>query len=160
MQPCGLFILPQHGYVAATPDGVVTDSQSKEVGLIEVKCYYSTATQGKKGIGRAYTPLRLKIGENGKILLGIKEKHYYQVQGALNITSKPWCDYVAWIPSGIFIQTIKREQRPWSKEMFPKLKWFFFNCIRPEIASPQHKRGLIIREREVVQVKKRNQPCT
>ena len=109
VQPCDLFISPQHGYVAASPDGVVTDSRSKEVGLTEVKCYYTVVTQGQKTIGRAYTPQKaaasikscaLKIGEDGKILLGIKQKHYYQVQGALNITFKPLCDSVVWTPSG------------------------------------------------------------
>ena len=73
VQPCGLFISLQHGYVAATPDGVVTDSQSKEVGLLEVKCYYSAVTQGQTAVRRAYTPQEaaasikscpLKIGED------------------------------------------------------------------------------------------------
>ncbi|KAL9975225.1 hypothetical protein ACROYT_G012358 [Oculina patagonica] len=95
----------------------------------------------------------LEIKPNGKLALKKNHDHYYQVQGQMFITGYEWCDYVVWTPSGIHIERIAFDNDFWQEKMFPNLKWFYFNCLLPEIASPRHPQGLSIREPVTVEVR-------
>ena len=105
VNPAGLFICKEQGYLAASPDGVVV-VKGLAKGLTEVKCPYSAIRKGKT----AYSPLEaakrsksfpLEVNSNGKLALKKNHHHMYQVQGQLHITGYEWCDYVVWTPSGL-----------------------------------------------------------
>ncbi|KAL9983200.1 hypothetical protein ACROYT_G005338 [Oculina patagonica] len=134
----------KYGYLGASPDGIVVLKGSLVKGLIEVKCPYSATRKGVK-----YTPMEaaqnikklpLEIKPNGKLSL---KKITTIVQGQMFITGYKWCDYVVWTPSGIHIERIAFDNDFWQEKMIPNLKWFYFNCILPEIASPRHPQGIL-----------------
>ena len=156
VQQAGLFICSEHGYLAASPDGIVVlkGSPSRK-GLVEVKCPYSATRK----TGKAYTPMEaakkiknfpLEVKPNGQLALKKNHNHFYQVQGQLHITGYKWCDYVVWTPSGLHVERIEYDAAFWERKMFPNLKWFYFNCLLPETASPRHPQGLPIREPSTV----------
>lgn len=155
VHPAGLYISREHGYLAASPDGVVLIKAGLSKALVEVKCPYSAIRKGEK----AYTPLEaaknvksfpLEVNSNGKLMLKKNHHHMYQVQGQLHITGYQWCDYVVWTPSGLHVERIEYSKQFWETKMFPNLKWVFFNCLLPEIASPRHPQGLPVREPNTV----------
>lgn len=150
VHPAGLFICKEHGYLAASPDGVIVINGFAK-GLTEVKCPYSAIRKQQT----AYSPFEaaqkiknfpLEVNSNGKLSLKKNHHHMYQVQGQLHITGYKWCDYVVWTPSGLHIERIQYSETFWEKKMFPNLKWFYFNCLLPEVASPRHPQGLPVRE--------------
>ena len=70
----------------------------------------------------------------------------------MHLAEMLWCDYVVWIPTGIHVERISRDTEFWNKDICPKLKWLFYICLLPKIASPHHTKGLPIREQPEVKV--------
>lgn len=62
-------------------------------------------------------------------------------QGQHRITRRKYCIFALWTPEGIKITTIDKDGEFWEKEMFPKLKKFYINCVLPEIVDPRHSRS-------------------
>ena len=71
-----------------------------------------------------------------QIALRKNHNYYYQVQGAMAVTHRSWCDFVEWTPRGIYIEKIRANPDFWSQKMLPKLESFYMNAILPERASP------------------------
>lgn len=84
---------------------------------------------------------------NGKVTLQKNHKYYYQIQGALGITGRKWCDFVVWTPQGVSIERIRFDDDFW-KSMVPKLEQFFDTAVLPELAAPQLPNGRPIIEPE------------
>ena len=80
-------------------------------------------------------------------LLRLKRKHnyFYQVQGLMAITGRPWCDFVVWTPKGLSVERISFDVEFWST-VKPKLVDFHRSAILPELALPRHPSGQPIRE--------------
>ena len=140
------------------------DISTGDRGLLEVKCFYSATQKGIKERKCAYTPqeaavllkdCHIKKSTTGHLMLGKNEGHHFQAQGAMQIAKAGWCEYVAWTPAGIFIERIRKDDNFWTEKMLPNLKWFFYNCLLPELASPRHLKGASIREPEGVVIKKK-----
>ena len=164
VSPAGLFISHEYGFLDASRDDIVEDSWTSEKGLLEIKCYYSATDKGLRERNMAYTPREaahlfkgcpLKATSTGQLMLVENKSHYFQVQGALQIARVNWCDYAAWTPSGIYIQRIQRDNHFWEKKMLPNLKWFFYNCMLPELASLRYLMGAPIQEPEDVVIKQK-----
>ncbi|XP_078655620.1 uncharacterized protein LOC144902215 [Branchiostoma floridae x Branchiostoma belcheri] len=140
VSPCGLIISTEHGFLAATPDGKVEQSNG-EIGLLEVKCPYS-AVKGPQPLTPLEAAKQFKsfpLQEvNGTLQLPKKHDYYYQIQGQLKIAKLQWADFAVWTPAGIHIQRISQDEVFWNTAMFPNLKWFFYNCMLPELACPRY----------------------
>lgn len=141
----GLVISTSNPCLASSPDGWVEDnSTSQKDGIVEFKCPYAS---------RDVTPSEACSKkdffctlEEGQVKLKNKHNYYYQVQGAMAISKKPWCDFVVWTPKGISIQRIQQDSTFWSDSMLPKLLSFYENALLPELAAPEHPNGRPIRE--------------
>ena len=141
----GLVIDEQHGWLACTPDNLVTDARNTNNphGLVEYKCPYSarTTTIQEEALKKDFFANII----NGKVTLKKSHKYYYQVQSQMAICRRAWCDFVIWTPKGITIETINFDPIFW-KEIFPKLETFYDKAILPELVSPRFPQGQPIRE--------------
>ena len=159
VRECGLYVDESHPWLAASPDGVIFCPRDNTQGLLEIKCPYTAGATLKISPVEAATHKDCKgfcsALQGNELRLKESHKFYYQVQGQLHITKFQWCDFVIWTPSGMYIERIRRDDDFWTDSMFPKLKYFFFNCLLPGIASPRHPRNMAIREPQGVSLKRK-----
>ena len=69
----------------------------------------------------------------------LKKKHFYQVQGLLNILQLNWCDFIVRRvnPHDMVIERIFKDETIWD-EMVLKLTSFYKSHLLPELAVPRH----------------------
>uniref|UniRef100_A0A1B6E5X2 Uncharacterized protein n=1 Tax=Clastoptera arizonana TaxID=38151 RepID=A0A1B6E5X2_9HEMI len=84
-----------------------------------------------------------KNGEVGDI--NRNHHFYYQIQGQLRVTRRQFCYFTLWLPKGIKITKIDRDDEFWKEKMFPKLERFYMDCLLPELIDPRHNRSMPIR---------------
>ena len=125
----GLVIQPNLFWLAASPDGLVSDhSDSRKVGLIEIKCLKLKCN---------YTPQEILQDtkfyvhyDDGKLQL--KKDHAYgyytQIQMAMGLSNVQFCDFVVFTFKGMIIVRV-----PFDKIYFEllvkKLNWFYKRYI-------------------------------
>ncbi|KAB0805121.1 hypothetical protein PPYR_02091 [Photinus pyralis] len=90
MEPAGLYVDFDHGFLGASPDGLVGSTH-----LVEVKCLYSVHKSGKtlEEAAKSETSLCLSVTD-GKVQLKRNHKYFYQIQGQLNICQREACYFV------------------------------------------------------------------
>ena len=137
--------------MAASPDGLVFDCSETgdPCGLLEIKF---------PGRGEKFSLVDLCTKPehkpsafilryaDGKFYLKTTHKYYYQIQGQLYITGRPWYDFVVWTPSYTSVKCIWFDSTLWSKKIYPRLREFYINSLLPELTSPRHPSGQSIRE--------------
>lgn len=97
----GFHIHPEHGWLGASPDGLIGND-----GVLEIKC-----------------PISKKDSDEFESIY--KQMHYYaQVQVELYCTGRLWCDFYQWSPVGEMLERIKIDNE-WIDENIPKLKDFY-----------------------------------
>lgn len=101
----------------ASPDGFVTDMETGEMGLIEIKCLRS-ANHLYKVIATQEVP----------------EEHIAQIQMQMWITDRAWCDFVAYdsrLPEGlkIFVKRVERDDK-YIKMLEGEVRKFLTECDR------------------------------
>ncbi|KAJ8305331.1 hypothetical protein KUTeg_015876 [Tegillarca granosa] len=125
--PTGLFISPEHPYLAASPAGKIPINLYEAVKTVSNFC--------------------LELDGNN---LKLKRTHdyFYQIQGQLNITDFPWADFVVRTvnPYQIHIERIKIDKDFWLNIMLPKLHAFYHKALLPELAHPSNNTTTGIRE--------------
>ena len=95
--PCIILTLQWDNWLAASPDGLVLDCSDYDntFGLLEIKC---PARAEKISLVDLCTKRELKPLSfflqyiDRKFYLKTTHSYYYQVQGQLYITGRPWCD--------------------------------------------------------------------
>lgn len=108
VQYTGQHIHREHDWLAASPDGLVSDS-----GLIEVKCPY-----------------------RGTYTSADEVPHYIeQMQLQMEVTQRDWCDFVIWRDDTIIIERIARNAQ-WLANNLPALSAFMAD-YRETIASDE-----------------------
>lgn len=139
---CGLFIDREHGWLGASPDGLIHDPATcgDPDGVLEIKCPFSV--RSIKINEAAQTPGFYCQWKDGQLHLKRNHKYYYQVQGQMAITGRNWCDFVVWTECDIFIERIKYRHNFWIEECMPKLANFYDKCVLPEIVAPRYPLGL------------------
>lgn len=82
--------------IGGSPDGLVGKD-----GMVEIKCPRSMYNK-------------------------IKDEHYDQIQGCLQIFDRQWCDYVVYSTSDkkIFVQRIRRDDKYWQEVLYPQIQDF------------------------------------
>ncbi|CAG2229845.1 unnamed protein product [Mytilus edulis] len=63
--------------------------------------------------------------------------YYTQVQGQIAITGRKWCDLFIFTVNGYLQQRIVLDEETFYNVLFPNLKYFFINCILPELLNPK-----------------------
>ena len=137
--------------MAASPGCLFLDCSETDdpCGLLKIKCppcgeKFSLVNLCTKP---EHKPLALFLRyANGKFYLKTMHKYYYQIQGQLYITSRSWCDFVVCTLSYTSIECIWFDSTLWSKKMYQQLRVFYMNSLLPELISPNHPSGQLIRE--------------
>ena len=116
MQKCGLFIHPDHPYLAATPDGLVEPDA-----VLEVKCPY-TGRESKIQPGKDFPSLEKK---KGPLALKKSHHHYDQVQGELWLSKRSVCHYFVYTKVDSQIIDVLFDKAYCESCLLPKLKSFY-----------------------------------
>ena len=86
-----------------------------------------------------------KVGSTGKPELKWAHDFFHKVQGTMVITTRSWCNFVVWTPTGISVERIPFDSRLWAKTK-PKLLSFYNKAVLPVLTLPQPTHGQPIRE--------------
>ena len=83
---------------------------------------------------------------NGQLRLKRSHHYFAQVQGQMAIGAQPWRDFVVHTRQDIHVEHLFYDEEFWNRTLLPKLTSFYDNCVAPEIVSPLHSLGLLIRD--------------
>lgn len=126
VKDCGMFILKDAPFLAATPDGLIGKDE-----IVEVKCPYtgrdSTVTSGKNFPFLTETPSGLKLKRN--------HKYYYQIQGQLFITKRARCYFIVYTFKDLFVEVIDVDTEYVQHSMLPRLQLFYEKYFRKFIVK-------------------------
>ncbi|XP_043227776.1 uncharacterized protein LOC122384449 [Amphibalanus amphitrite] len=97
LQACGLFIDKEHGFLAATPDSLVTCSCCGN-GVVEVKCSYCHKDDTGPLPLMENNMFEREVDSEGNVRTQLKRNHayFYQVQAQLQCSGTAYCDLVVW----------------------------------------------------------------
>lgn len=141
VENCGLFISQDNPWLAATPDGLVTDPSdaTQPLGLVEIKNPYTARSQTLMEASQK-SSFCLEEKNNSSFRLKIRHDYYYQVQTQLYCTGRHWCDFVLRTDNDLHIERIYRDHA-WQTTNIQKVKDFYFSALLPELACPRHHKG-------------------
>ncbi|KAH7957047.1 hypothetical protein HPB52_014633 [Rhipicephalus sanguineus] len=140
VQPCGLFVDLEHGFQAASPDGLVGTDR-----IVEVKCPFRYKEDEPMEAARKFLTKKQKDGAS---VLSRSHRYFYQVQGQLHIISRIMCDFVVYTTKEIHVQEIHRDDAFWKTKMEPFLLRFYKDCVLPEIVGSRLARSMDVRRPE------------
>ena len=137
VQSSGLVVHPEHHWLAASPDGLVSDPSCPDPeGIVKFKNPYKyremtvrdAVKQGKN----------FCLTENGSSLIGLKHSHqyYYQIQATMFCTRRKWCDFVVRTTVDLYVERIAWDPQFWMS-VLPRLHSFYFTAILPELTLPR-----------------------
>ena len=129
VQQRGLF-LHTSGILAASPDGLVSDSK-----VIEIKCPFSLRDKSiTSAVGDGFYVKTVGAGEYELNLSDTSGFNYYhQIQGVMHMTNTTECDFIVWSPVDFLIFTVDRDSL-WSENV-PKLISFYKEHVAPKLIS-------------------------
>ncbi|KAF4528913.1 hypothetical protein B566_EDAN017330 [Ephemera danica] len=145
IQECGIFIHPEHNFLAASPDGLIGDDT-----LVEIKCSFSAAglnLSPEEAVKNKKTSFWKLDKVTGDYIVNKNDKWYTQIQGQLNITGREKCIFAYYTPVEPYfkIEIIHRDRDFW-EILLPQLVKFYMECLLPEIIDPRKKRSMPLRE--------------
>ena len=128
----GIVVQPYLFWLAASPDGLVSDNTEAGIGLLEIKCPKTK---------RKSTPDDLMADEsfyvslvNGKPELKREHGYYIQIQMAMGLSGAPYCDFIVYTFKGLIIV-----RTPFNNEYFvnviQKLNIFYRKYMLPLLIS-------------------------
>lgn len=138
----GLVIHPEHHWLAASPDGLVTDpAVSDPTGIVEFKNPYKHREVLLKDAASEAKDFCLTVNAQTSSLRLKKSHHYYyQIQAAMFCTRVQWCDFVVRTNVDIHVERVQWDPQFWMP-VLPKLQNFYFTAILPELALPRMHTG-------------------
>ena len=132
------FYIDRCGYLGASPDGIVANTDGSVIRLVEVKCPFSVQNMTVQQACEVKSFCCSIDEDTCKPYLKLDNDYYYQVQGQMGVTGIHECDFVIWTTKGIFVQTIAFDVNFWNDKCLPKLKHFYLYFLLPEIVFPKH----------------------
>jgi hypothetical protein len=148
----GLYVHPEHPWLACSPDGLyVKDCQmgKRDDGtwdimetanpeyikkLVEVKCPYSKRESGDFDDPKFYLK---KAADGSKYELNMASsqgrQYYEQIQTALCVLDYQLCDLVVWTPARTEIVSVQRQMRLSERTMIETLHDFYKDYVKPII---------------------------
>lgn len=143
VQPSGLSLLPEHSFLGASADGIITNHKHHDSpGVLEIKCPFSVmksiiVKMTPFQIAKKYPGFYLHFNECGKLHLDRSSHYYQQVQGEMAIKGCTWAHFVVYTDAPIdnlFIEEINFDQEWWQNTL-QKLKQFYVHVLVPEILT-------------------------
>ncbi|XP_069390888.1 uncharacterized protein [Paralichthys olivaceus] len=141
VQDCGLFIDAQRPWLAASPDGIVTDSRTGQWLLcLEVKCPYKHRQRRVEDACRDDPGFCLEIQDNagheagGSPFYHLKTSHSYftQIQCQLAVTGLRQADLVVFTTKETAIVPVKFDPDLW-EETVSRLEMFYRDAVLPHV---------------------------
>lgn len=133
---CGLFVHPIHGFLGASPDGLVGEDS-----ILEIKCPKSAKNMS---IQEACNNIKNFCIDKKSLKLKKRSDYYYQIQGQLQLAGKRSCHFVVWTPKDMHHEIIHRDDDFWEKKMIQKLVFCYKEVLLPEILDPRMTRSMSI----------------
>ena len=140
VKPSGLSILPQASYLGSSGDGwIFIEGRQTGPGVLEIKCPYSVGDISitnlpPEEITKTNPNFFLEFGDNGKLRLKRKAKHFTQIQGEMAVMNCNWCHFVVWanaMKDNLFVEEIAFDVDLWNMQILPKLNTFYENYVVP-----------------------------
>ena len=128
---CGLFIHKEKTWIAASPDGIVTEADTgKRLGLLEVKCPYK---HRNRTVREACKDRDFCLELNGDSY-ALKRDHAYftQVQCQLAATGLQHADFVVHTNKETAMAPVEFDAKFWG-ETVPKLEKFYTEAVVPHL---------------------------
>lgn len=137
VEDCGFFVSKHHGFIGASPDGLVTDpSIENPLGVIEVK-NITVKDSEDLSIALVRKSICKKDGMVNK-----RHMYYYQMQQQLYVVNRTWCDFVVRGSNGeLYCKRVPYDPTWWIEKL-ANLESFYDSYILPELAYPRLKDGL------------------
>ncbi|KAK5868140.1 hypothetical protein PBY51_009180 [Eleginops maclovinus] len=138
---CGLFLDAQRPWLAASPDGIVTDSQTGQRLLcLEVKCPYKHRDRRVEDACRDDPNFCLQIqdqdgriaGEAPVYVLKSSHSYYTQVQVQLAVTGLHQADFVVFTRRETAVVPVTFDPELW-EETLSKLEMFYRDAVLPHL---------------------------
>ena len=151
--PSGLVVSATHGFLAASPDGIVTDpSEIPSEGLVEVKLIFLDCNETLLDCAKRKHIVVLDKESPLGIAINKQHKYYYQVQQQMFTSNKEWTVFLIKGASELPDKTFKLgndilavkvtfDAEFWSP-VLNKLDSFFAKYVTTELAYPRIKYGL------------------
>ena len=140
---CGFFISKTHGFLGASPDGVITDEEESTPGVVEFKYI-----QVKPGETLTDVLLRqhicLKVQHNNTVIIQLNKNHkyYFQLYQQMFVTEYHWGVLIAQgTDGGLFYEKVKFTEEFWSP-ILKNIELFFDTFLVYELAYPRVQLGL------------------
>ena len=133
----GLVIQPNLFWLAASPDGMVSDNNELTFfGLIEIKCPFSKRNTDPDDI---VTDKKFYVGiDNGKPYLKQSHSYYTQIQMAMGLSQVTYCDFIVYTFKGMMIVRTPLD-REYFKNMVEKLSIFYKKELLPAYLENAYK---------------------
>lgn len=133
VQDCGLFIDPDRPWLAASPDGIVTDGQWRR--CLEVKCPFKHRARSVEAAARDDPAFCLeKLHQEGAPQLSLKRTHPYftQVQCQLAVTGLKMADFVVFTQRDLAVVQVRFDPDFWDQTV-TKLERFYREAVIPAL---------------------------
>ena len=101
---CSLLISPSHGFLGASPDGLVFDAMAEDPnGLLEMK-YISLKPD--ETLTDALIYRKICFWKDGTVTLITNHSYYYQIQQQMFVAQRKWNDFVVNGGQELFVQQV------------------------------------------------------
>lgn len=134
VQDCGLFIDAERPWLAASPDGIVTDGRTGQwLRCLEVKCPFKHRASSVEAAARDDHRFCLEIiDQDGMPQLALKRTHPYftQVQCQLAVTGLKMADFVVFTQRDLAVVSVPFDPDFWDQTL-GKLERFYRDAIVP-----------------------------
>ena len=137
----GLIVSTLHGFLAASPDGLVKDpSHEPPEGMLEMK--YIQMKEDET-LTEALLRKRICVYDNEELTVNRCHQYFYQVQHQMYVAGRYWNDFVVKgsLSTELFIKRVQFDPTFWGPVLL-KLNQFFEKHMLPELAYPRIKYGL------------------
>lgn len=155
VRDCGLFIDPERPWLAASPDGIVTDGRTGQwLCCLEVKCPFKHRAHSVETAAREDRSFCLEIiHQEGAPQLSLKRTHSYftQVQAQMAVTGLNTADFVVFTLRDLVVIQVQFDQDFWDQTV-RKLEKFYKEAVIPALrektsTEPELNQDLEQRER-------------
>ena len=131
VREAGLVVQPNLFWVAASPDGLITDRDAG-IGLIEIKCPKSKKSLKPNDLVK--DPKFYVQIEDGAPKLKRNHEYFTQIQMAMGLAGAPFCDFIVYTLEGLIIVRTPYDHK-YFVELMKKVNEFYKKYILPKLSE-------------------------
>lgn len=151
IKQAGLIIDAENECIGTSVDGLIDDWFGLDF-TVEIKCPLSAADITPEQAMETISHLKIIDKKTGK--MKTSHNYYYQIQGQLHITRRPYCLFALRTNVSIHHMIIERDENFFKKVIEPKIMHFYRECLLMEILDSRLIRNMRPREAPEYQVAK------